>query len=82
MKKRQVFGIMALALAFILLVSGCAMKKSSNTAGGAGDYHATAGNEAQGTAKNKSLLDKYIRKAGKPYTAHDYMIKYSYTEKY
>lgn len=97
MKKRWIFGSIALAVTFILFTSGCVMKKSSHAAGGketdsrtntesegtSGNVvEETSENETQEAVKYKSLIEKYVGSADTPYKAQDYMVKKSVANQY
>lgn len=58
-----------MALAFILVTSGCTMKKSSQA-------DETSDHEAQGDVKYKSLIDKYVGETGMPYRAYYEIVKW------
>lgn len=78
MRKRQIYIGVLLVIAVSLLVSGCAMKKSSpvgeETESDSQIYEGS--DEIQGIVKYKSLIDKYVGAAGMPYRAYDEILKW------
>ncbi|MDE6492825.1 MAG: hypothetical protein K2L37_06735 [Lactobacillus sp.] len=82
MKKRPIFRIITLSLALALLISGCGTKKTSYVGKLFGGENTSAEGEDQEAEKYKSLIEKYVRKSGEPYIAHDYMIKNDMTAKH
>ncbi|MBD5157069.1 MAG: hypothetical protein HDT13_05495 [Butyrivibrio sp.] len=82
MRKRRIFGIMALFISLALLLSGCAMRKSSYIVYGIKGDNFTVDDEAWQNAKYKSIIEKYVGKSGESYTANDYMIKNEMTAKH
>ena len=89
MKKGLYVRSIELAIALIILTSGCAVKSSSgavsvnetdsqfNTIDGEASEK-----ETQELVKYKSLIEKYVGKSGTTYKANDYMLKKSVTNKY
>lgn len=78
MRKRQIYIGVLLVIAVSLLVSGCAMKKSSpvgeETESDSQIYEGS--DEIQGIVKYKSLIDKYVGDAGMPYRAYGEILKW------
>lgn len=79
MKKITILGIIALVLIIAILESGCGTKKSSYVGKLLGSEDER---ETQEASEYRSLIEKYVSKAGEPYTAHDYMIKEKMTAKH
>ena len=89
MNKSPVLGRVALAFVLAFLTSGCTVKSSSGAVGvNETDSQLntinceTSEKETQEMVKYKSLIEKYVRKSGTTYKAHDYMLKKSVTSKY
>lgn len=82
MKKRITFVIITLALTLSFLTSGCGTKKTSYVGKLFGGENTSVEGEEQEAAEYKSLIEKYVRKSGEPYIAHDYMIKKDMTAKH
>ncbi len=74
MKKRLLFVIITLSLVLSIFTSGCGTKKTSYVGKLFADKSEIAEGETQEAIEYKSLIEKYVRKSGEPYTAHDYMI--------
>ncbi|MCM1307022.1 MAG: hypothetical protein NC223_00305 [Butyrivibrio sp.] len=61
----------------LLMLAGCAANEASNTEPvPEASEEKTSGNEAQGAARYKSLIDKYVGKAGMGYKAYDEIMKW------
>ena len=80
--KKFIFVIITFAITLSLFVSGCGTKKASYVGKLFGDKNAVAEGETQETPEHKSLIAKYVRKPGEPYTAHDYMLNRGMTAKH
>ena len=74
MKKGFIFGIIALAVLFSLLPSGCGTKKASYVGKSFESENKAAEGETKAEAEYKSLIEKYVSKPGESYMAHDYML--------
>ncbi len=89
MKKRLLFVCIVIALASFFSIFGCTVKKSSNSEGGS-ETVSQSGSECDETQENgtqekvnhKSLIEKYVGKAGTEYKAHTYMLKKSASSRY
>lgn len=83
MKKRLAYASIALAVMSSLLFSGCGMSKSSSVGGENGEsLHSetlpdkTTEEETKELEKYRSLIEKYVGKAGTRYKAYDEILKW------